>query len=183
MKRDKSNTHIESVFNSLDSVFNTIKTDMEIEKEVLNFFDYQIMKHIGINHRIDYKQIIDRTREVSNRYNKILLILKKTTDSYIKTIENSIRDSQRKDEFQYSYPKFVSPNDPSDSIKFYNKIKKLDKGTGFTIIKGAELIDVSRQTLSKWIKEEKFGLKRKKNNKISIQELYVCHLHILKKNK
>ena len=49
--------------------------------------------------------------------------------------------------------------------KFYDKLKRLDKGTGFTIIKGAELINVSRQTLSNWIREGKFGLKKKSTSK------------------
>jgi hypothetical protein len=184
MKKDKPNQNIESIFISLDSIFNSNKDDSEIEKEVLTFFDYHIMKDISFNQRIDFQNIINRTKEISHRYNKILLILKRTTDNYIKTIENTIKETKYDSDFKDNYPKFVSPKHPNECILFYDEIKNIEKGKGFSILKGSELLDISRQTLSKWIKEEKFGIKRKKSNKISLEELYIYKLNILiNKNK
>jgi hypothetical protein len=177
------NNYLLQVFKNLNYLYSSDIRKEEIEKDVKRFFDAYTIEYMGkLNDFSDYLVVKRKMEKTRDEYTHLLEVIKKSVDTILKTIDKNIIDLKDISDFRKKYPDYVSIQDPTEAIEFYDNIDKEDPSDlGINITKSSKFIGVTRQTLSTWRKNEFKGFKRRQDQKVSKKELYYYFLSTLKR--
>jgi hypothetical protein len=175
------NPNLQSVFMHLNYLYNSGVSKEEIERDVKRFFDSYTMEYLGkMKDFSDYSSVKRKMESTRDDYAHLLQTIKSSVDKILLTLDKNVKEIKEIKDFNEEYPFYVNNFDPVEALDFFdllNKEDKEDKGINFT--KGAELLKISRQTLSTWVSNELNGFKKKNSKKVSKQELYLYFLTTL----
>lgn len=178
------NPHLQQVFMNLNYLYNSGTKMEEIEKDVKKFFDAYTIQYLGqMKDFSDYSVVKRHMEKTRDEYTHLLQTIKSSVDKILTTLDKNVKEIKEVSDFSKDYPVYVSNQDPTDAIEFYDLLEKEDKDNkGFNFTKGAELLGISRQTLSSWVQDGLYGFK-KNSRKVSKEELYRYKLsNLIKKN-
>lgn len=112
---------------------------------------------------------------------RIIKQIDKSVDEQLGRIDKMNSELQNIKDFTKKYPFYVKIRHPKSAIKFFDSLDE-DQET-FNISKAAELLNLTRQTISNYMKSELYGFKNTGLKKVTKQEIYTCYLEkVLKKS-
>lgn len=171
---NKNNQHIhnlEMLFNHIKYVSNSDFDLDDIEFKSSLFVDTTVSQLTNFS---DSKQEVILSVERMRKTISVLLISidKGFEKSLVKIddIYNKIEDIQK---FKTKHPIYVNVNDPEEGKRFLKKLIKEE----YNYTKSGELLGLTRQTISKLVKENRFGVMKTGSKKIlSKEQLYIFYI-------
>ena len=179
------NPYLQLVFMNLNYLYNSGVKLEEIEKDVKKFFDAYTIQYLGqMKDFSDYSVVKRHMEKTRDEYSHLTQTIKKSVDNILSTLDKNVKDIKEVSDFSNDYPIYVSNQDPTDAIEFFNMIDKEDKeDKGFNYTKAANLLGKSRGTLYNWLETSSNGFKKRSKKLITKEELYRYYLStLIKKN-
>ena len=179
------NPYLQQVFMNLNYLYNSGVKLEEIEKDVKKFFDAYTIQYLGqMKDFSDYSVVKRHMEKTRDEYSHLTQTIKKSVEKILSTLDRNVKEIKEVSDFSNDYPIYVSNQDPTDAIEFFNMIDKEDKeDKGFNYTKAANLLGKSRGTLYNWLETSSNGFKKRSKKLITKEELYRYYLStLIKKN-
>ena len=169
------NPYLQQVFMNLNYLYNSGVKLEEIEKDVKKFFDAYTIQYLGqMKDFSDYSVVKRHMEKTRDEYSHLTQTIKKSVDNILSTLDKNVKDIKEVSDFSNDYPIYVSNQDPTDAIEFFDMIDNT---------KAANLLGISRGTLYNWLETSSNGFKKRSKKLITKEELYRYYLStLIKKN-
>lgn len=149
--QDSHTTTINNLFNYIKYAANSELDNNDIEFMSSQFVDSMVLGYIS------HPDSKDRAKSQIERMRKLIDILLMTIDKGFEKSLNRVDEVYRKIErferFSENYPPYVIINHSQKCLLFFKKLNKEEYGYSET----GELLGISRQTVSNYVKDGKFG--------------------------
>ena len=169
------NKELEILLQNLRYLANLSLDEEDIINDVETYVGSYILPNLSHPNSLSVvKDDLIRMRETSRR---ILNSIIKQVDKSIKDlskVKNSLSDINL---FRDKYPYYVNIKDPKESLIFFDSLKKEE----YSYVETAEILNLSRQTISNYVKENLHGFKlEEKKKKITREQIYKYYLSLIK---
>jgi hypothetical protein len=137
----------------------------------MNLFFESVVQTL-LQNPVSFDIVKDDLLLTRNESQMILNTIIKSINLQIEKLDTTLVGLEIVNDFRNKYPVYISINTPKEALAFFDNLDKEE----YSYSEAAELLNLSRQTLSKYITEELHGFKLKSKKKVDRQEIYEYHI-------